>query len=150
VLLTPCEDPEPSFLFFATGIAFAASNGQQIATLTRPTWKGNNNTCLYKFNNTFLGKFDNFFSPLSMIPGIGPEWKSSMAEWVGGGAVKYGFYNFFKAAGNNWNGTGLGALGEAVSVSIEGVAKGVGVPLMVGATLDQVAAHAACAITAVF
>ena len=63
-------------------ISVAANNGQPIDTITRPTWKGNNNTCLSKFNSTFLGKFDNFFSPLSMIPGIDPEWKSSIAEDV--------------------------------------------------------------------
>jgi hypothetical protein len=126
--------------------AVAANN----ATIARPTWKGKNNTCLSKFNNTFLGKFDNFFSPLSMIPGIGPEWKSSIVEDVGGGAAKYTIFKFFQAAGNNWSGTGLGSIGEAVSGTIEGVAEGVGAPLVVGATLDQVSAHIACAITAAF
>ena len=80
---------------------FVAANN---ATIARPTWKGKNNTCLSKFNNTFLGKFDNFFSPLSMIPGIGPEWKSSIVEDVGGGAAKYTIFKFFQAAGNNWSG----------------------------------------------
>jgi hypothetical protein len=93
-----------------------------------------------------LGKFDNFFSPLSMIPGIGPEWKSSIAEDVGGGVAKFTIFKFFQAAGNNWGGTGLGAIGKTVSGAIEGVAEGVAAPLVVGATLDQVSAHAACAI----
>ena len=45
-----------------------------------------------------MGKFDNFLSPLSMIPGIGPDWKSSIAEDVGGGAAKYTIFKFFQAA----------------------------------------------------
>lgn len=125
--------------------AVPANNG---ATIRANTWKDKNRDCLNKFNDTSLGKFDNFFSPLSMIPGIGPEWKSSIAEDVGGGAAKYVVFKFFQGAGKNWSGTALGSIGKGVSGTIEGVAEGVGAPLMVGATLDQVSAHIACAITA--
>ena len=60
--------------------------------------------------------------------------------------AKFTIFKFFQAAGNNWGGTGLGAMGKAVSGAIEGVAEGVGAPLVVGATLDQASAHIACAI----
>lgn len=50
----------------------------------QPTWKQKNQNCLNQINNTPDGKFDNFFSPLSMVPGIGPDWQSSIAEDVGG------------------------------------------------------------------
>jgi hypothetical protein len=51
-----------------------------------------------------------------------------------------------KKLGKTWGQTGRSPIGKGVSGAIEGVAEGVGAPLMVGATLDQVSAHIACAI----
>ena len=71
------------------------------------TWKRKNQDCLDKINNTPDGKFYNFFSPLSMIPGTGPDWKGSVAEDVGGSAAKFTLFKFFQSAGKNWAGTSL-------------------------------------------
>jgi len=54
-------------------IAIAPSNG--------PTWSQKNKDCLNKFNDTPDGKLYNFLSPLSMIPGWGPNWKESVGVW---------------------------------------------------------------------
>jgi len=85
-----------------------------------------------------------------MIPGIGPDWKSSAAEDLGGGAVKYIAFKFFEGAGANWGGTAIGVIGKTVSGTIEGVADIVGLPLMGAAINVQVDQHIACAIAAAF
>ena len=114
-----------------------------------PTWSQKNKGCLDKINSTPDGKFYNFFSPLSMIPGVGPEWQSSIAEDLGGGAAKYVAFKFFQGAGTNWAGTGLGVIGKTVSGTIEGVAEGVLAPVAAAATVGQLTVHAGCAISAV-
>ncbi len=115
-----------------------------------PTWSQKNKTCLNTINNTPDGKFYNFFSPLSMIPGIGPDWQGSIAEDVGGGTAKFVAFKFFQGAGANWAGTGLGVIGKTVSGAIEGVAEGVLAPVAAAATVGQLTVHAGCAISAAF
>jgi RHS repeat-associated protein len=130
-------------------------NGYQIdpvsvAPNNGPTFKQKNQNCLNKINSTPDGKFYNFFSPLSMIPGIGPDWQGSAAEDLGGGAAKYVAFKFFQGAGANWAGTGLGVIGNTVSGAIEGVAEGVLAPVAAAATVGQLTVHAGCAISAAF
>jgi hypothetical protein len=56
-----------------------------------PTWSQKNKTCLNTINNTPDGKFYNFMSPLSMIPGMGKSGDMipihcnslSVVEWLG-------------------------------------------------------------------
>jgi hypothetical protein len=127
---------------FTSAESFAPNNG--------PTFKQKNQNCLNKINSTPDGKFYNFFSPLSMIPGIGPDWQGSAAEDLGGGAAKYVAFKFFQGAGANWAGTGLGVIGNTVSGAIEGVAEGVLAPVAAAATVGQLTVHAGCAISAAF
>jgi hypothetical protein len=116
----------------------------------RPTWKQKNQDRLNKINDTPDGKFYNFFSLLSMIPGIGPEWKSSVAEDVGGGAAKWVAYKFFKGAAQTMVRTPFGSMSGVVAGSIEGVAEGVLAPVAAAATVGQLTVHAGCAISAAF
>ena len=128
-----------------------ANYAQNFTTTVRAASpKKENQDCLNTINSAPDGKFYNFFSPLSMIPGIGPEWKSSIAEDVGGGAAKYVVFKFFQGAGKNWAGTGLGTIGNTVSGTIEGVAEGVLAPVSAAATVGQLTVHAGCAISAAF
>jgi RHS repeat-associated protein len=125
--------------------AVAANNGQQ------PTWKQKNQDCLNKFNEAPEAKyFYNFLSPLSMIRGIGPEWKSSIAEDVVGSAAKYGVFKFFQAASTNWAGTGLGAMGGLVADTMHVGASFVTKTLVPAAAVGQLTGHAGCAISAAF
>jgi len=126
------------------------SSTPTIAPNNGPTFKQKNQNCLNKINSTPDGKFYNFFSPLSMIPGIGPDWQGSAAEDLGGGAAKYVAFKFFQGAGANWAGTGLGVIGNTVSGAIEGVAEGVLAPVAAAATVGQLTVHAGCAISAAF
>jgi hypothetical protein len=59
------------------------------AVISASTWKDRNRNCLNQVNNTPDGKFYNFFSPLSMIPGMGTDYKESIAEDVGGSSAKF-------------------------------------------------------------
>jgi hypothetical protein len=130
-----------------TGFAVSAFG---IAPNNGPTWKQQNQDCLNKINSTPDGKFYNFFSPLSMIPGIGPEWKSSIAEDVGGGAAKFAAYKFFQGASQTMVRTPFGSMSGVVAGSIEGVAEGVLAPVAAAATVGQLTVHAGCAISAAF
>lgn len=125
----------------------AANNG----TPQQPTWKQKNQDCLNKFNEAPESKyFYNFLSPLSMIPGIGPEWKSSIAEDVGGSAAKYGVFKFFQAASTNWAGTGLGSMGGLVADTMHLGASFVTKTLVPAAVVGQLTGHAGCSISAAF
>ncbi len=115
-----------------------------------PTWSQKNKGCLDKINSTPDGKFYNFMSPLSMIPGIGPEWKSSIAEDVGGGAAKFAVFKFFQGASQTMVRTPFGSMSGFVAGSIEGVAEGVLAPVAAAATVGQLTVHAGCAISAAF
>ena len=115
-----------------------------------PTWSQKNKGCLDKINSTPDGKFYNFFSPLSMVPGIGPEWKSSIAEDVGGGAAKFAVFKFFQGASQTMVRTPFGSMSGFVAGSIEGVAEGVLAPVAAAATVGQLTVHAGCAISAAF
>jgi hypothetical protein len=117
----------------------------------RQTWKQKNQDCLNKFNDAPEAKyFYNFLSPLSMIPGIGPEWKSSIAEDVLGSAAKYGVFKFFQAASTNWAGTGLGSMGGLVAETIHGGALFVTKTLVPAAVVGQLIGHSGCEISAYF
>lgn len=85
-----------------------------------------------------------------MIPGIGPEWQSSMAEDLGGGAAKYVAYKFFQGACQTMVRTPFGSMSGAVAGTIEGVAEGVLAPVAAAATVGQLTVHAGCAISAAF
>jgi hypothetical protein len=125
---------------FEVDSAFLAPNN----AYTNAVAKKLQQNCLNNFNNSLGGKAVNFFSPLSMIPGIGPEWQSSIAEDVGGGTAKYVVFKFFQGAGTNWAGTGLGVIGKTVSGAIEGVAEGVLAPVAEGSAAVQAGVHLGC------
>jgi len=94
----------------------AIVNASDSAPNNGPTWSQKNKGCLDKINSTPDGKLYNFLSPLSMIPGVGnPDPAESAFEYGFMGSAKYGAFKFFQAAGQNWSGTGLGAIGKAVS-----------------------------------
>ncbi|WP_141223984.1 hypothetical protein [Granulicella pectinivorans] len=115
-----------------------------------PTWSQKNKACLDKINSTPDGKFYNFFSPLSMIPGIGPEWKGSIAEDVGGGLAKFAIFKGMTAAGKNWAGTAIGVMGGEIANGIHVVAEEVLAPVSAAAMAGQLTVHAGCAIGANF
>ena len=121
-----------------------------IAPNNGPTWSQKNKACLDKINSSPDGKFYNFFSPLSMIPGIGPEWKGSIAEDVGGGLAKFAAYKGFSAAGSNWAGTAIGVVGGELANTIHVVAEEVLAPVSAAAMAGQLTVHAGCAIAAHF
>ncbi|MGA3264697.1 MAG: hypothetical protein ABSC47_11715 [Terracidiphilus sp.] len=85
-----------------------------------------------------------------MIPGIGPDWQGSIAEDVGGSALKFGAYSFFNAASTSMVRTPFGSMSGFVAGSIETVAKEVVAPVVVAATAAQLTVHAGCAISAAF
>jgi hypothetical protein len=137
----------------AIGLRFACSETASdpvVAPNNGPTWSQKNKGCLDKINSTPDGKFYNFMSPLSMIPGIGPEWKSSIAEDVGGGAAKFAVFKFFQGASQTMVRTPFGSMSGFVAGSIEGVAEGVLAPVAAAATVGQLTVHAGCAISAAF
>jgi RHS repeat-associated protein len=100
-------------------------------------------TCLNNFNNTGVGKAVNFFSLAS--PFIGPDKLQSAIEDVGGTALKFGAYGFFKTAITSMAGTPAAALSSVVAGTVETVAKSVIAPAATLATEVQVGVHAACA-----
>ena len=109
-----------------------------------------NQKCLNKINSTPDGKFYNFFSPLSVIPGIGPDWQGSMAEDLGGSALKLGAYRFFNAASKSMVRTPFGSMSGLVAGSVETVAREALAPVAAAATVGQLTVHAGCAISAAF
>ncbi len=122
-------------------------------TTTQPqkqTPQQKNQQCLNQINNTPDGKFYNFFSPLSMIPGIGPDWKGSIAEDVGGSAAKFAVFKFFQGVSRNMPVNPFGSFSGAVADTIEAAAEGVAVPLMGAATVGQVTVHAGCYVSSHF
>lgn len=84
-----------------------------------------------------------------MIPGIGPEWKSSIAEDVGGGAAKFAVFKFFQGASQTMVRTPFGSMSGFVAGSIEGVAEGVFGSGSCGGNC-WLTVHAGCAISAAF
>jgi hypothetical protein len=85
-----------------------------------------------------------------MIPGIGPEWKSSIIEDVGGSALKFGAYSFFNTASQTMVRTPFGSMSGFVAGTVETVAKEALAPVAAAATAGQLTAHAGCAISAAF
>ena len=85
-----------------------------------------------------------------MIPGMGPDWKGSVAEDVGGSAAKFTAFKFFQGASQTMARTPFGSMSGAVADTMEAVAEGVAVSLMAAATAGQLTVHAGCAISAAF
>jgi hypothetical protein len=125
-------------------------SGTVVAPNNGPTWSQKNQTCLDKINSTPDGKFYNFMSPLSMIPGIGPEWKSSIAEDVGGGGAKYVAYTFFDSASRTMVRTPFGSLSGGIARSMHAVVEDIVAPVSAAAMAGQLTVHAGCAISASF
>jgi hypothetical protein len=129
---------------------FRAGRFPVVAPNNGPTWSQKNQTCLDKINSTPDGKFYNFMSPLSMIPGIGPEWKSSIAEDVGGGGAKYVAYTFFDSASRTMVRTPFGSLSGGIARSMHAVVEDIVAPVSAAAMAGQLTVHAGCAISASF
>jgi hypothetical protein len=87
-----------------------------------------------------------------MIPGIGPEWKSSIVEDVGGTSAKFGVYTAFKAVSTsaNWASTPFGAMSGAVAETLELGGLVFGTAVAPAAAAAQLTVHAGCAISAAF
>lgn len=141
---------EGDILDYLNAIPTNGSPNNGTAQDNGPRWSQKNQDCLNKINSTPDGQFYNFFSPLSMIPGIGPEWKSSIVEDVGGGAAKFGVFKFFQGASQTMVRTPFGSMSGFVADSIEGVAEGILAPVAAAATVGQLTVHAGCAISAAF
>ncbi len=128
----------------------SGNNGKPDPPKPPKPWKDKNRNCLNQINNTPDGKFYNFFSPLSMIPGIGPDPTASRVEDIGGGLAKFGVYSFFKAASTSMVRTPFGSMSGVVAETIHGVAKFAGTPVMGAAIAGQLSVHAGCAISSLF
>lgn len=121
-----------------------------VAPNNGPTWKQKNQDCLNKINSTPDGKLYNFLSPLSMIPGWGPNWKESAAEDIGDTGAKLAVYKFFVGASQSMVRTPFGSMSGAVAETMELGANIATKALMPAAIVGQVTVHAGCAISAAF
>lgn len=106
--------------------------------------------CLQAFDTSTTGKVVDFFSPLSIIPGMGPDYRESIVEDVGFGSAKFAVFKFFQRASETMAGTPAGSMSGVVAEVGEVVAKDVIWPVAVGAGATQVMAHAGCAIYSFF
>ena len=119
-----------------SGTVVAPNNAKQIAK-----------QCVAEFNNSAFGGAVNFLSMAS--PLIGPDRLGSTIEDVGGSALKFGAYQFFKTASQTMVRTPFGSMSGFVSETIEAVAKDAVFPAAAAATSIQILVHAGCANSAV-
>ena len=119
----------------ASAFGIAPSNATQITK-----------QCVAEFNNSGFGGAVNFLSMAS--PLIGPDRLGSTIEDVGGSALKFGAYQFFKTASQTMVRTPFGSMSGFVSETIEAVAKDAVFPAAAAATGVQILVHAGCANSA--
>lgn len=139
----------PSVYYNGTSynVGMVSSSG---APSNDPTWSQKNKDCLDKINSTPDGQFYNFMSPLSMLPGIGPEWKSSIVDnslEIGG---KYLAYKFFVGASKTMVRTPFGSMSGGVAGAMHAVVEDIVAPVAAAATVAQLTVHAGCAVAAIF
>jgi len=107
--------------------------------------------CLNKISNTPDGEFYNFFSPLSMLPGWGPNPPKSRVDnavEVGGKLSAYGFFRSV-SNGSFFARTPFGSMSGAAADSLEAFADIVAAPAIVAATGGYLTVHVGCAIAAI-
>jgi len=135
-----------------SGNSGAANNGTNCTPLT----KGCSNVptaeqqCIGNFYNSTLGKAAAFGSPPALLPGWNPQWGSNMQEW--------GIAIFGKAGGLFGSGamsgttqlttlSGTTTVGSALELgtgTVLGAIEKAAPPLMLGATILDIGAHARC------